>query len=137
MLLGMPKCLNSIKVQTRLIQCACDSVCGPIHEHWLSRSILTHLTIGRDVECSDVMCSVALGDQLSVSHHTGSFSTSQLEGYSEVLLLAAGTGITPMTKLLTFCVSKEKKTHIIFFNKTERDIIWREDLEDLQINANG
>ena len=62
---------------------------------------------------------------------------SQLEGYSNVLLLAAGTGFTPMTKLLTHCVTTNKQSHLVFFNKTHQDIIWRDELENFRENSKG
>jgi len=43
-----------------------------------------------------------------------------------VLLLAAGTGITPILRLLPLIA--QTKTTLINFNKTEKDIIWGSEL---------
>ncbi|XP_046407282.1 cytochrome b5 reductase 4 [Ischnura elegans] len=53
----------------------------------------------------------------------------------ELLLLAAGTGITPMVRIILWALripsSQCKKITLLFFNKTEKDIIWREQLDKL------
>ena len=53
-----------------------------------------------------------------MSDHTGSFSLSQLEDRDSLLLLAAGTGITPILRLLPLIA--QTKTTLINFNKTEK-----------------
>jgi len=69
--------------------------------------------------------------QLSLPH--GSFSLSPLSrGISQLLLLAAGTGFTPMVSLITWALrSSRLKVKLLFFNRSEKDIIWEEQLEKL------
>ncbi|KAF7682952.1 NADH-cytochrome b5 reductase 2 [Astathelohania contejeani] len=59
-----------------------------------------------------------------------------LNEFKNVLLIAGGTGITPMTQLLDFCIGNpENKTKfvLIFCNKTEKDIFMLEKLESYGI----
>ncbi|XP_071801639.1 cytochrome b5 reductase 4-like isoform X1 [Asterias amurensis] len=75
------------------------------------------------------------GDMIDVSDYEGSFVESRLDQADTLVLVAAGTGFTPMVKLLQWnrIHNKQQTKHIklIFFNKTERDIPWREDLSEL------
>nr|CAB3235139.1 cytochrome b5 reductase 4-like [Phallusia mammillata] len=74
-----------------------------------------------------------VGDVISVSSYEGSFNPSKLYGRSRVILLAAGTGFTPMVRLVLHCLRQYMQivVHLEFFNKTTKDIPWREELQDL------
>ncbi|XP_075410933.1 cytochrome b5 reductase 4 isoform X2 [Tenrec ecaudatus] len=75
-----------------------------------------------------------IGDNISVSNPEGSFQKSQMEELEDLFLLAAGTGFTPMVKILNFAltsISSLRKVKLMFYNKTEDDIIWRSQLENL------
>ncbi|XP_010153003.1 PREDICTED: cytochrome b5 reductase 4, partial [Eurypyga helias] len=77
-----------------------------------------------------------IGDYISVSNPEGNFKKSQVQTSEELFLLAAGTGFTPMVKLLNFAlaaVSCLRTAKLIFFNKTEDDILWRNQLEQLAL----
>ncbi|NXJ96021.1 NB5R4 reductase, partial [Corythaixoides concolor] len=77
-----------------------------------------------------------IGDCISVSNPEGNFKKSQVQTLEDLFLLAAGTGFTPMVKLLNFAlteVSCLRKVKLIFFNKTEDDILWRNQLEQLAL----
>ncbi|NWV11478.1 NB5R4 reductase, partial [Ptilonorhynchus violaceus] len=77
-----------------------------------------------------------IGDYISVSNPEGNFKKSQLQTSEDLLLLAGGTGFTPMVKLLSFAlteVSCLRTVKLIFFNKTEDDILWRNQLEQLAL----
>ncbi|XP_041535434.1 cytochrome b5 reductase 4 isoform X3 [Microtus oregoni] len=74
------------------------------------------------------------GDFVSVSSPEGNFKLSKLQEVEDLFLLAAGTGFTPMVNVLNYaltCVSSLRKVKLMFFNKTEDDIIWRCELEKL------
>lgn len=45
------------------------------------------------------------GDYISLSNPEGIFKKSQLEDVEDLLLLAGGTGFTPMVKLLNYALS--------------------------------
>ncbi|NXN11906.1 NB5R4 reductase, partial [Indicator maculatus] len=77
-----------------------------------------------------------IGDYISVSNPEGNFKKSQVQTSEDLFLLAAGTGFTPMVKLLNFTlteVSCLRTVKLIFFNKTEDDILWRNQLEQLAL----
>ncbi|NXH52487.1 NB5R4 reductase, partial [Rhabdornis inornatus] len=92
-----------------------------IYSHGLFTQALDHLQIG---------------DNISVSNPEGNFKKSQVQTSEDLLLLAGGTGFTPMVKLLNFAlteVSCLRMVKLIFFNKTEDDILWRNQLEQLAL----
>ncbi|XP_038655208.1 cytochrome b5 reductase 4 isoform X3 [Scyliorhinus canicula] len=72
-----------------------------------------------------------IGDCVSVSSPVGNFKCSQLVGITELILMAAGTGFTPMIKLINFSLkmSSFRKIRLMMFNKTEKDIVWRDQLD--------
>ena len=74
------------------------------------------------------------GDQVCVSDHTGTFSLAKLSNCLHIYLLAAGTGCTPIFSLLHQLsqMTAEVQTKLIFFNKTQADIIWCKELADYQ-----
>ncbi|NXU79052.1 NB5R4 reductase, partial [Oreotrochilus melanogaster] len=77
-----------------------------------------------------------IGDYVSVSNPEGNFKKTQIQTSEDVFLLAAGTGFTPMVKLLDFALSEVsclRTLKLIFFNKTEDDILWRNQLEELAL----
>ncbi|NXI50817.1 NB5R4 reductase, partial [Chloroceryle aenea] len=77
-----------------------------------------------------------IGDYICVSNPDGNFKKSQVQALEDLFLLAAGTGFTPMIKLLNFTlteVSCLRRVRLIFFNKTEDDILWRNRLEELAL----
>ncbi|KAK1190212.1 NB5R4 reductase, partial [Pygoscelis papua] len=75
-----------------------------------------------------------IGNYISVSNPEGNFKKSQVQTSEDLFLLAAGTGFTPMVKLLNYAlteVSCLRIVKLIFFNKTDDDILWRNQLEQL------
>ncbi|NXG54427.1 NB5R4 reductase, partial [Hemiprocne comata] len=77
-----------------------------------------------------------IGDYISVSNPEGNFKKVQVQTSEDLFLLAAGTGFTPMVKLLNFALSEVsclRAVKLIFFNKTEDDILWRNQLEQLAL----
>ncbi|XP_069660890.1 cytochrome b5 reductase 4 isoform X2 [Haliaeetus albicilla] len=77
-----------------------------------------------------------IGDYISVSNPEGNFKKSQVQTSEDLFLLAAGTGFTPMVKLLNFALTEVgclRTVRLIFFNKTEDDILWRNQLEQLAL----
>lgn len=75
-----------------------------------------------------------IGDFVSVSSPEGNFKISQLQELEDLFLLAAGTGFTPMVKILNYALTNVpslRKVKLMFFNKTEDDIIWKSQLEKL------
>ncbi|XP_032007999.1 cytochrome b5 reductase 4 isoform X4 [Hylobates moloch] len=76
------------------------------------------------------------GDLVSVSSPEGNFKISKFQELEDLFLLAAGTGFTPMVKILNYALTdipSLRKVKLMFFNKTEDDIIWRSQLEKLAL----
>ncbi|XP_032999238.1 cytochrome b5 reductase 4 isoform X3 [Lacerta agilis] len=84
-----------------------------------------------------VLDALRIGDYISVSNPEGNFMKSQMEDVEDLFLLAGGTGFTPMVKLLSYALTSSKSLRAVkfmFFNKTEDDILWRNQLEQLALN---
>eukprot|EP00094_Tigriopus_californicus_P007906 TCALIF_07610-PA protein Name:"Similar to cyb5r4 Cytochrome b5 reductase 4 (Danio rerio)" AED:0.08 eAED:0.08 QI:276/0.71/0.75/1/0.71/0.75/8/43/588 len=78
------------------------------------------------------------GQTIPISDHTGSFDIhTAFQDVRQLILVAAGTGFTPMAKLLQQFLVKKHETksvcQLLFFNKTEQDIMCREQLKGLEI----
>ena len=79
-----------------------------------------------------------IGGKMDISNPIGSFNANIFKKSDFILLLAAGTGITPMCKVIQFindyCTKNKSKKRILLlnFNKTKDDIIWRNQLENLK-----
>nr|XP_023663552.1 cytochrome b5 reductase 4 isoform X4 [Paramormyrops kingsleyae] len=74
------------------------------------------------------------GDSLAISSPNGSFSLRPLHDITHLYLLAAGTGFTPMARLIRFTlhnVGNLRNTKLMFFNRQESDILWRSELDQL------
>lgn len=76
------------------------------------------------------------GDPMSVSESDGRFNLSQLSGVTHLILIAAGTGFTPMVRLIyhtivTAPADNKMQVQLLFYNKIQRDIMWRKELESL------
>ncbi|XP_072535815.1 cytochrome b5 reductase 4 isoform X1 [Salminus brasiliensis] len=75
-----------------------------------------------------------IGASLSISSPGGPFTLRSLRDVTHLYLLAAGTGFTPMARLLRLALqdlSTIRKTKLMFFNRQERDILWHSELEQL------
>uniref|UniRef100_A0A4W5R5A9 Cytochrome b5 reductase 4 n=1 Tax=Hucho hucho TaxID=62062 RepID=A0A4W5R5A9_9TELE len=75
-----------------------------------------------------------IGDHLSVSSPDGSFSLRLLREVTHLYLLAAGTGFTPMARVIRLALQdlgSLRKTKLMFFNRQERDILWHSELDGL------
>lgn len=82
------------------------------------------------------------GDKLDVSTtYSGNFRLSVLKDVRCLILYAAGTGFTPMASLLHHCLMKPNRTVrdilLVFFNKQTRDILWKEQLDQLSSSVSG
>uniref|UniRef100_A0A1B6GQD8 Uncharacterized protein n=1 Tax=Cuerna arida TaxID=1464854 RepID=A0A1B6GQD8_9HEMI len=81
---------------------------------------------------SSWLTSQPVGTRLHLSLPMGSFNLQPLASITHLVLLAAGTGFTPMIPLITWALrSTRSKVQLIFFNKSEKDVIWQEQLDKL------
>ncbi|XP_048351049.1 cytochrome b5 reductase 4 [Sphaerodactylus townsendi] len=84
-----------------------------------------------------VLDCICIGEYISVSNPEGTFLKPQAEDVDDLFLLAAGTGFTPMVKLLNYVLTSSsnlRTAQLMFFNKTEDDILWRSQLEQLALD---
>ena len=76
---------------------------------------------------------VPVNEEVVMSVPDGDFNPSRLLDAQNVLLLAAGTGITPMLGVIDYCLKRKfidtRKIHLIFFNKTQPDILFKDELQ--------
>ena len=84
--------------------------------------------------------SLEIGTEIDFSHPMGTFNTDLLKKANFIILLAAGTGFTPMCKVIqmTYHFSQKEKLKrqvlLLNFNKTEKDIMWQDDLTKISSN---
>ncbi|XP_051574011.1 cytochrome b5 reductase 4-like isoform X4 [Myxocyprinus asiaticus] len=82
------------------------------------------------------LSNLPIGAPLSVGGPKGSFTLRVLRDVTHLYLLAAGTGFTPMTRLAHLAlqdITSIRKTKLMFFNRQERDILWRSQLDELSM----
>lgn len=73
-----------------------------------------------------------IGDQILLSTYEGSFKLSSLKDFNCLVLFCAGTGFTPMVRLIYHCLFESKKKVVLFFfNKKPVDILWKSQLDFL------
>jgi cytochrome-b5 reductase len=78
-------------------------------------------------------------DSVEIGCCGGSFNQKEfLEGVSTLVLLAAGSGITPFVRIIRDSLANGQNSSstvsrilLLFFNETEEDIIWRDQWEQL------
>ncbi|KAM4735856.1 cytochrome b5 reductase 4 isoform 2-T2 [Anableps anableps] len=81
--------------------------------------------------------SLQIGENISIGGPEGTFSLRPLRDATHLYLLAAGTGFTPMVRLISLALQEVdtiSTTKLLFFNKQEEDILWRCQLDDLAAN---
>lgn len=75
-----------------------------------------------------------IGAPLPIGGPEGSFTLRVMRDVTHLYLLAAGTGFTPMARLICLALQDFtliRKTKLMFFNHQERDILWRSQLDEL------
>ncbi|XP_078372196.1 cytochrome b5 reductase 4-like [Oculina patagonica] len=79
--------------------------------------------------------SVVAGDSLQIADYSGDFQELRLNEAKEIILIAAGTGFTPMVRLIRNAVlensSAGKSVKLLFANRQEKDILWKQQLDEL------
>ncbi|CAG9767355.1 unnamed protein product [Ceutorhynchus assimilis] len=81
-----------------------------------------------------------LNDKVQFSKPLGHYNLKVLDNRDTFLMLAAGTGISPMLSMLMFLLERRIKksvfVRLLFFNKSEQDILVRAQLEELSERDN-
>ncbi|XP_030580554.1 LOW QUALITY PROTEIN: cytochrome b5 reductase 4 [Archocentrus centrarchus] len=83
------------------------------------------------------LSSLNVGEHMAVSGPEGTFSLHPLRDVTNLYLIAAGTGFTPMARLIRVAledIETIRKTKLLFFNRWEEDILWRCGLDELAAN---
>ncbi|XP_056016450.1 cytochrome b5 reductase 4-like isoform X3 [Ostrea edulis] len=78
--------------------------------------------------------SLSKGDPIEVSTFTGDFNVQHLSTCRDLVMFAAGTGFTPMVRLINHSIQdlqSNVNVKLVFFNKTEGDILWYDQLQSL------
>ena len=81
---------------------------------------------------SDRLDSLKVGDPVTVEAPFGNFT---FEGeFQRIGLLSGGVGITPLRSICKYCtdVKLNTKVTLLYGNRTEADIVFRQDLEQMQ-----
>jgi len=82
-----------------------------------------------------------LGSSILVSDTQGTFDCNLLKNIRHLLLVYAGTGFTPMVKVIKEYLNNAERVKdqftltLITFNKTSKDIIWKEQIDALDNNC--
>lgn len=83
-------------------------------------------------EFSNALNASKIGDWADINVPYGNFT---FEGeYEKICMLSGGIGITPLRSICKYCTDMQLGTKIILIygNRTEQDIVFREDLEKMQ-----
>ncbi|XP_065340374.1 cytochrome b5 reductase 4 isoform X1 [Cloeon dipterum] len=89
-----------------------------------------------DGALSSALCNLEVEQKgFEVSRPVGNFDARCLSDASRLCLIAAGTGITPMVRVILHVLADSRKycklVKLAFFNKTEKDILWKEQFSSL------
>lgn len=85
-----------------------------------------------DSRFSQTLDAMHVGDWAKIEGPHGRFT---FEGeYTKIGMLSGGIGITPLRSMCRYCADRDAKTDIvlIYSNRSEKDIAFREDLEEMQ-----
>ncbi|XP_042227158.1 cytochrome b5 reductase 4-like [Homarus americanus] len=99
------------------------------------RKIHLFIKVYDDGALTPALDELTVGSSIDVSVPEGTFYFDKLvaatETATDTALLGAGTGITPMIRVMLLALRNNKKVHLILFNKTEEDIPWKDELDNL------
>ncbi|XP_065838419.1 cytochrome b5 reductase 4-like isoform X2 [Oscarella lobularis] len=114
-----------------------DGDCGYIN----GRSFLLLVKIYSQGTMTQYLNTLQKGSQLDVSDPDGTFSESVLDGALSLCLVGAGTGFTPMAKLIRRFFEGNndplRSVKLICANKTTGDRLWRDRLERMEASVRG
>ncbi len=74
--------------------------------------------------------SLSAGDEITFTGPRGHFVCRESD--APLYMVVTGTGVTPILSMLTNC--KDRKAHLLFGVRSEKDIFWEEKLKALQID---
>ena len=73
------------------------------------------------------------GEIISINGPFGKFYFDENNTKNNIILLGAGSGISPLMSIFRYIKEKNLKikTHLIFSNKAQNEILWRKEIESL------
>lgn len=77
---------------------------------------------------------IEIGGIIDISKCEGNFDKERAFACTKLVLLAAGTGLTPMVKLIYYalCDANTKRiVQLVFFNQKEKDILWHTEMDNV------
>ncbi|GFN84692.1 cytochrome b5 reductase 4 [Plakobranchus ocellatus] len=79
--------------------------------------------------------SVKVGEEVMISNFDGNFELKRLHRTTDLIMFAAGSGFTSMACLITYALNDMPNAtfpiKLVFYNKTQGDILWRDQLDKL------
>ncbi|XP_068754807.1 cytochrome b5 reductase 4-like isoform X2 [Montipora capricornis] len=88
-----------------------------------------------DGTLTPTLSAIDVGDILQISDYSGDFKESRLIEARDIILIAGGTGLTPMIRLIRRAVlensSTETSVKLLFANNQEKDILWKQQLNEM------
>ncbi len=77
-----------------------------------------------------------VGDTIEMSSFEGTFDITRIDMCQTLILIAAGTGLTPMIRIINYVIKQINSknyinVYLLFFNKTQNDILCREELQTI------
>lgn len=115
----------------------CQNLAAASHPSSQESDLYLMIKVYPDGVFTSYLNSLHIGDRISVSGPEGTFSLRPLRDVTHLYLLAAGTGFTPMARLIWLAlqeIDSIRETKLLFFNRQEEDILWRRELDELAAN---
>jgi len=92
------------------------------------------LTVKKEtVFTTEILNNFKVGEKLGLHGPFGKIAFTE-DIKDDLILIAGGSGITPMMSIIRYVVDKKlpNKITLLYSNKTEEDIIYKKELEDLE-----
>jgi len=98
----------------------------------------TQLTVKRLGQFTTALHNLTQGDKLKLYGPRGEALNFDESISKDIVFLAGGSGITPFMAILRYAVQEklDNEFKLLFSNKTERDIIYRDELSDMSEQDN-
>ncbi|UJR26276.1 hypothetical protein I4U23_007616 [Adineta vaga] len=90
--------------------------------------LIKHYT---DRTMTPMLQKLPIGNTIEMSSYEGTFDAVRIDMCQTLILIAAGTGLTPMLRILNYANKQSHNTILLFFNKTQKDILCRDELQTM------
>ncbi|KAL0275361.1 UNVERIFIED_CONTAM: hypothetical protein PYX00_003225 [Menopon gallinae] len=102
-------------------------------KHWHNDYICCMVKLYPEGALTPYLFSKKMYDTVELGGISGTFNIRRLNGIKHLYLIAAGSGLAPMLRLLVWAVTKKhelKSLDLLSVNRYENDIIWRDKLDE-------